>query len=168
MTRQTIESRILGKRRPPADPIDVEFPVEAADDTYVAACLNGLRPARDVLPTVALAEALGPAGLRRLREADGIAVVVEVPSPDWIPGIELALRSLTDFAHICCRSGASRTQDRPTEGNEKVGRLLSDGARVAGVSQSPARYLPATLVASADLYVRIGPISWPTCAGRRR
>lgn len=29
---------------------------------------------------MALAEALGPAGLRRLREANGIAVVVEVPT----------------------------------------------------------------------------------------
>lgn len=159
MTRQTIKSRILGKRRPPKDPVDVEFPVEAADDDYVAACLNGLRPARDVLPTVALSEALGPAGLRRLKGANGIAVVVEVPSADWIPGIELALQSLSDFAYICCRSGASRTQDKTTEGNERVGRLLSDGARVAGVSQSPSRFLPATLVASADLYVRIGPIS---------
>lgn len=33
MTRQTIKGRILGKRRPPKDPVDVEFTADAADDS---------------------------------------------------------------------------------------------------------------------------------------
>lgn len=74
-TPKSIASRIIGRRRPPRDPATIEYPAEAADDSYVAACLGGLRPARDILPTVALTDVLGPAGLRRLREEAGIAVV---------------------------------------------------------------------------------------------
>lgn len=33
MTRQTIKSRILCKRRPPKNPVDAEWPADAADDS---------------------------------------------------------------------------------------------------------------------------------------
>ncbi|MBA9071565.1 hypothetical protein FHR71_005351 [Methylobacterium sp. RAS18] len=159
MTKQKPKDRLFRNRRPPIDPVDVEFPEDAADDAFVGACLAGRRPARDTLARAALAEALGPAGIRRLRANAGIALVVEVPAPDWVSHVEMALRDICDFAHVVTRAGASRSLDKPTEGNDKVGRLLSEGARVAGVSQAPQRYLPASLVVAADLYVRLGPPS---------
>ncbi|WP_411902310.1 AAA family ATPase [Methylorubrum thiocyanatum] len=164
MTQDTPKQRLVGRRRPP--PIDALDPLDpldgqtyAADDTLLVACIGGLRPARHTLPRAALAEALGAAGLRRLREGAGLALVVEVPSPDWATHVEAALRELCEWACIWTRVGASRSQDKTTEGNDRVGRLLGEGARVAGVSQAPTRYLPATLVAAADLYVRLGPPS---------
>lgn len=159
MTKSTPQDRLVRNRRPPRDLVDVEFPEDAADDAFVGACLDGLRPARDTLARAALAEALGPAGLRRLRADSGLALVVEVPAPDWVSHVEAALRDICDFAHVVSRTGASRSLDKPTEGNDRVGRLLSEGARVAGVSQAPQRYLPAALVAAADLHVRLGPTS---------
>ncbi|GJE27529.1 AAA family ATPase [Methylobacterium organophilum] len=166
MTTDTPKQRLVGRRRPPPDidPLDPLDPLDgqtyaATDDSLLAACIGGLRPARHTLPRAALAEALGAAGLRRLREGGGFALVVEVPSPDWATHIEAALRELSEWAFIWTRTGASKSQDKTTEGNDRVGRLLSEGARVAGVSQAPTRYLPATLVAAADLYVRLGPPS---------
>lgn len=170
MTQDTPKQRLVGRRRPP--PIDALDPLDpldghtyaASDNTLLAACIGGLRPARDTLARAALAEALGPAGIRRLRANTGIAVIVEVPAPDWVTHVEAALRDVCDFAHIASHSGASRSLDKPTEGNARIGRLLSEGARVAGVSQAPQRYLPASLVAAADLYVRLGPPSNRTIA----
>jgi hypothetical protein len=93
MTKDTPKQRLVGRRRPP--PIDALDPLDpldgqtyAADDTLLAACIGGLRPARHTLPRAALAEALGAAGLRRLREGAGLALVVEVPSPDWATHVD--------------------------------------------------------------------------------
>ena len=140
----------------PFDHLDgIHDPADDADTTYVTACLAGGREARDVLPLFALIDALGPAGLRRLQAPEGLALVVQVPGPEWAPRIETVLRGLTQIAHIFVRSGASKAE-RPSEGNEKAGSLLSQGAKVAGISHSPDRYLPATLVQCADLFVRVG------------
>ncbi|KQQ11826.1 hypothetical protein ASF53_16830 [Methylobacterium sp. Leaf123] len=147
----------------PHDVADIDgpadHPADHADDAYVRAALAGLRSARDVLPVAALLEALGPAGLRRLREPGGLAVVVQIPSPDWAPHIDLAIREFSAFAYAFVRIGSQRNLDRPSEGNDKAASLLAEGARVLGISQAPERYLPASLVAGADLLVRIGPPS---------
>lgn len=70
MTSDTPKQRLVGRRRPP--PIDALDPLDgqtyaASDAPLLAACLGGLRPARHTLPRAALAEALGAAGIRRLR-----------------------------------------------------------------------------------------------------
>ncbi|MGW9820275.1 cell division protease FtsH [Methylorubrum extorquens] len=165
MTTDTPKQRIVGQRRPHLDPVDpfdtvdAHASAEAVDGSLLADCLGGLRPARYTLARAALAEALGAAGVRRLRESAGLALVVEVPSPDWVTQVETALHDLCEWSCIYARTGASRTLDKPSEGNDKASRLLGEGARVAGVSQAPTRYLPSTLVAAADLYVRLGPPS---------
>ncbi|TNC11691.1 AAA family ATPase [Methylobacterium terricola] len=135
------------------------FPADDAQTPYVRHGLAGLRAAREVLPGAALLEALGPAGLRRLRGPGGLAVVVEVPTADWCQHVGSALRDIVPFVHVEVRDGSSKTQHKPSEGNDKVARLLCEGARVAGVSHAPERYLPEALVAAADLVIRIGPPS---------
>ncbi|KQP32948.1 hypothetical protein ASF27_17070 [Methylobacterium sp. Leaf102] len=129
-------------------------PADDFDTVYVQAGLTGCQDARDALPAAALLDALGPAGLRRIQGNGGLALVVEVPAPDWGARIELALLDLGPFAQVMVRNGASRSE-RPTEGNSNVSAVLSRGARIAGISPAPARYLPATLVQAADLVVRI-------------
>ncbi|CAO4164075.1 AAA family ATPase [Methylorubrum populi] len=142
------------KRRQAEHPAD-EFGTLPNDDTFASARTDGLRPACDTLPMIALAEALGPAGVRRLREDAGLALVVEVPSADWAHHIELALRQLCEWAHVYVRTGASRSFDKPSNGSDHVGNLLGAGARVAGISQAPTRYLPSALVAAADIHARV-------------
>lgn len=138
------------------DLLDGRFPADDADSTFVREGLGGRHDARQVLPMAALLEALGPAGIRRVQTGGDLAVVVEIPNAAWAPGVENALRALTPFQHIVTRTGAARTTDRPTEGNATIASKLSAGLRVAGISQDPRRYLPATLIQAADLYVRIG------------
>lgn len=104
--------RIAEKAKAVADDLDAIHPADDANTTYVQVSLRGHRPARDVLPTAALLEALGPAGLRRLQSPAGLGLIVQVPGPDWVPHIELALRGITSFAHIFARNGSSKTQDR--------------------------------------------------------
>lgn len=144
------------------DPISQ--PADDAAPSYVEACLGGSRDTRDVLPLIALLDALGPAGLRRIRAQPGLGLVVQVPSPDWAVPVETALRGLADFAEIIARTGKSKSYDTPVEGNPKVSRLLSGGAKVAGICHAPERHLPAALVQGADLVVRIGPVSNRTIA----
>ena len=138
------------------DLLDGRFPADDANTTYVREGLAGRHDARDVLPMAALLEALGPAGIRRLQGNGDLAAVVEIPNAAWAPGVEAALRDLGRFQYITTRTGASRTTDRPTEGNATIAQKLSQGGRVAGISQAPTRYLPATLIQAADLFVRIG------------
>ena len=90
--------------------LDAFDPVDPAGSTYAQACLAGARRARDVLPAAALLEALGPAGVRRLRAPGGLGLVVQVPGPDWAHHVELALRGLADFAHVFVRTGASKSE----------------------------------------------------------
>lgn len=137
---------------------DDRHPADDFDTVYVQAGLAGRQDARDALPVAALLDALGPAGLRRVQGHGALALVIEVPAPDWGSRVELALRDLGSFAQVIVRMGASRSE-RPTEGNGNVSAVLSRGARIAGISPAPARYLPATLVQAADLFVRIGPPS---------
>lgn len=122
-----------------------------ADLAYEDACPGGGRDARDVLLLAALIHSFGPAGLRRLQSRKGLAIVIQIPGPEWVPGVALALRGLTPIAKILARTGAHRSQDKPTEGNDRVAMLLAQGAKVAGVSHPPECYLPTTLVGAADL-----------------
>ena len=149
----------------PLDLPDDRYPADDFDHVHVQAGLAGRTDARDALPLAALLDALGPAGLRRVQGRDGLALVIEVPAPDWGTRVEMALRDLGAFAEITVKSGASRTQDKPSEGNGVVSAVLSRGGRIAGISPAPARYLPATLTQAADLVVRIGPPSNRVIAG---
>lgn len=141
------------------DDAGLHFPADDAGKPYVKARLEGRSPARDVLPVIALLDALGPAGVRRLQAPKPLALVIQVPGADWCAHVEGALRDIADFAHVVVRDGVSRHANRQTEGNDLVARRLAEGARVAGICHAPERYLPETLLAAADMVVRIGPPS---------
>jgi SpoVK/Ycf46/Vps4 family AAA+-type ATPase len=82
------------------------------------------------------------------------------PVRDYL--VELA--AFVDFS----RDGSLRSKHVPTEGNDEVSKELARGSRVIGVSQAPERLLPATLMASADIIVRIVPPSAATIANAMR
>ena len=103
------------------------------------------------LATVLIQDALSPRDAERIGQRNGLAMVVAVPGPDWVTPVAHALYGLGIWSEFLKRSGASRSADKPENGNDTVSRALAQGQNVCGVSQSPERYLPAALVAVADI-----------------
>ena len=113
------------------------------------------RPATETLAIFALEAALSPAQRRRIAVDPAFALIVQVPAADWVEPVRDACTRFAEWGFVAARSGASRSEDRPDRGNDRVASSLSRGDRVLGVSQSPARFLPSALLAAADLHVRL-------------
>lgn len=107
------------------------------------------------LADAALAAALTPDTVARLRGNEALAVLVRVPGSSWVAPIEGAIRRLNDRARIVARDGSNRTAHRADFGNGEVARQLAKGEAVVGIAPSPS-ILPRTLAAAADLTVEIG------------
>jgi cell division protease FtsH len=122
-----------------------------------------LNDANMALVEAALEAATTPQIRRRLKRGRRLAIVVAVPSAGWVKPVRCALNTLSpseDFS----RDGSQRTKHLPTEGNDEVANALSRGLRVIGVSQAPDRLLPAILLASADIFIRVAPPNTATVA----
>lgn len=127
-------------------------------EDIVAPRLMTVRRRRDAIETLALFSleaTLGRSALRRIATAGSLAMVVEVPSADWIEPIRTACHALAEWDDTLARSGSSKSEDRPDRGNDRVAKSLARGKRVLGVSQACDRYLPSALVQAADLRVRL-------------
>ncbi|TXM73740.1 AAA family ATPase [Methylobacterium sp. WL69] len=115
-----------------------------------------IRSSRFTLARHALNEAMTSAQHVRMLRFGGAGVVIEVPSPDWIPAMRMAAEKVCSWHHVFCRAGVSKSSENPSVGNTEVADFLGAGGRVLGISQSPAQYLPSALVAAADVRIRIG------------
>jgi cell division protease FtsH len=99
-----------------------------------------------------------PAIRRRLHGNEAMAVVVEVPGATWVKAVEEyfdAIRS-EDWATFA-RDGSTKHRDKATIGNDEVARKVSAGRRVVGIAANPAAILPHTLLAAADVTIKIAP-----------
>ncbi|MCJ2009582.1 AAA family ATPase [Methylobacterium sp. J-092] len=132
----------------------VEFPEDELLDDRSHALPDGLKGPHDTLASLAVAKALKGSDLRRIRKR-GVAVVVEIPTADIAAEVELVIRGLGDFGYVFNRTGTAPRQDKPTEGNQHVAAHLGSNDAVLGISTAPERYLPSTLVASADVRVTV-------------
>lgn len=113
-------------------------------------------PSFDVSTLLAMAllqDAMRRPDLERIKGRAGLAVVVSVPGPDWVEPVARALRRAGDWGELAKRNGSARMQDRPDVGCDSVADTLASGLNVVGVSNAPERYLPANLVALADIRV---------------
>ncbi len=115
------------------------------------------RPDPAVLAGILVEDALTAEQRRMLTSPDGVALVVKVPSVDWSDAVADALRGVTSFSDMLLRSGASRTTDKPDQGNDRVSGRLARGLRVCGISVAPEQYLPSALVAGADVRLDLAP-----------
>lgn len=113
------------------------------------------RDAIETLATFSLEATLKRGMLRRIAKARSFAMVVEVPSSEWIVPVRTACNALASWDEIISRSGSNKTEDRPDKGNDRVATMLARGHRVLGVSQACDRYLPSALVQAADVRVRV-------------
>lgn len=130
-----------GEKRP--KPPTTDYPVE------------GYASPQEVIAEAAVRAAMPTAMLRRITSRRAIAVIVEVPDASWAADVEQAIVGFASFGATFTRVGKSKANDRPDQGNAKVAACLGFGDRVLGISQSPDLYLPSSLVAAADIRIKI-------------
>ncbi|UPJ53409.1 AAA family ATPase [Bradyrhizobium sp. 200] len=94
---------------------------------------------------------------RRWEGRRAMAVVLQVPSPSWVEPVKVFFRATFGNGwSIIARDGTNRLEDKASVGNQAVAKTLSEGRSVAGIAAS-TQILPATLVASADMNLRMLP-----------
>ena len=126
-----------------------------ADDPDDADAFDARLAVGTELPRAMLLDAL-PKGLRRrLDRHEPVALTITVPGPDWCDAVSGAVTEMWSSAEIFSRTGASRSEHKPSSGNGDVATALIEGRPVVGVSQDVARFLPSSLVASADAHIVI-------------
>lgn len=104
--------------------------------------------------------AISPELARQLRHAQALAVVVRVPTSQWMePTVRHFASNFGPRWLIERYEGPVRTYGAAEDARE-VASLLSDGQCVAGIAASAAR-LPSALTATADFTVRIDPATGP-------
>ena len=107
------------------------------------------------LPRAMLLDALPKGMRRRLDRHEAVALTITVPGPDWCDAISGAVTEMWSSAEIFSRTGSSRSEHKPSSGNGDVATALIEGRPVVGVSQDVTRFLPSSLVASADAHIVI-------------
>ncbi|WP_164938236.1 AAA family ATPase [Bradyrhizobium guangzhouense] len=106
----------------------------------------------------ALRRATTAADRRRiLRDPRPAVVVITVASSAWIETVERYLNGIKRDWFVVARSGADR-QHTANVGNEGVAKALLRGQSVIGVAADPARQLPRTLTAAADVQIELGDL----------
>ena len=105
-----------------------------------------LHATRYLLARHIIEDALTPGDRRKLHSEDGVALIIAVPSDEWIAPIRIACLSVCGWSLILCG---------PEAGYEDslIADRLSSGGRVLGIAQSPDLVLPRTLVAAADVRI---------------
>ena len=154
----------------------------SADHDAVDDSLSGDSDLPDGEPDLWLPRAVDPArvaarlAVQRALAEQGVdvdsltgAIIIEVPSPDWVSPVSMAWRDIAKVPSK--RTSSSRTGDievrpgawmvvdadgsgsrhRPKYENEQVAESLWQGQSVLGVSHAPDRLLPADLLRAADL-----------------
>ncbi|MFC6791752.1 ATP-binding protein [Methylobacterium komagatae] len=134
---------------------DLTYFRDDAEDGEAVLGRRGRRvPSIDTLALFALEEAIPAADRRRIARAKSFALVIEVPSAEWVEPVRAACMTLGNWPVVYARTGATR-EDRPDRGNDAVARRLAEGGRVLGVAQACDRHLPSALVGAADGRYRI-------------
>ena len=108
-------------------------------------------PAYDTFAEAVLLEAIPPDLMKRIEGDEPLALLVSVPSEDWLLPIESALGDLRSWDHVVIPTASSRK--RP--GSIDCARMLARGLSVAGVAVAPERQLPTALLTAADARISI-------------
>lgn len=105
-----------------------------------------LFPACDILAEDLLHAAIPAAVMARLDDEPGFALVVTVPSIDWIDPVAEAVKELRHWDDVI--EGEASPRKRPGSGS--VAKALGRGCSIAGIASAPERQLPAALLSAAD------------------
>jgi cell division protease FtsH len=129
---------------------------DRADDEQAEKRAARDHDARRAIVLSALKAATTPAIRRRLHGGQALTVVVEVPSSDWVKGIEDYFNSIRSEDWVTfARDGSNKSRDKAGVGNSEAATKISAGRRVIGIAANPKVILPAVLQAAADVTIRI-------------
>jgi cell division protease FtsH len=107
---------------------------------------------RSAIVREALDAAIGDENrIRLLQDTRPLAVVIQVPSRQWISPVKRLLEEHKRGWYIVARTGESKTEHSPSFGNKEVADALAEGRTVVGVATHPDMYLPATLLTAVDI-----------------
>lgn len=117
------------------------------DDELVMTTLRReLLNSREALAAVALGRALGTAGRRLLERRKAAAILITVPSAEWVDPIEGAVRAIHPQVKFV------ETHEKPSQKKDagKVAAFaIAAGQTVVGVSNDPDALLPGIMVSAA-------------------
>ncbi len=122
----------------------------APDEDLANSCV------RMILAMTLVQDALSPAERERIAQPAGTALVVAVPGPDWVEPVAQALSRIGNWG-ITFRRKGGKTSETALTGSDETANVLGHGLNALGVSQEPDRYLPASLVATADIRIDLRP-----------
>jgi cell division protease FtsH len=130
----------------PADDVD------AREET-----LTNARSPREALVAGAVATATSPAVKDALRRPFAQALVVSVPSADWIDPLKQFFENRAFGRKWTCvaRDGSDRRYHKPAAGNAEVASDLAAGRSVVGIAVSPEQVLPSTLIGASDVRIAV-------------
>ncbi|CAO4145435.1 ATP-dependent zinc metalloprotease FtsH [Methylorubrum aminovorans] len=111
---------------------------------------------RMILAMTLVQDALTAAERERIAQPSGTAMVVSVPGPDWVEPIAQALTRIGRWG-ITFRRKGGKMAEKPDTGSDETANVLGNGLNALGVSHEPARYLPASLSATADICIDLQP-----------
>lgn len=108
-----------------------------------------------LLPRALLESVIGMDGMKRLHDEKRFCANIKVPGADWAAPMFAFLKPWGwDFAHVrTVPLRGSQLQDDTT--SQQAMATLSGGGRVLGISQDPARHLPASMRSSADMSIAL-------------
>lgn len=106
-------------------------------------------PAHQTLAEAALYAAIPPELMERIDDEASLALIVTVPSADWVEPTVEALGSLREWNEILVPH--INAKKRPA--SDVCARKLAKGESVVGVAVAPERQLPPSLITAADARV---------------
>jgi cell division protease FtsH len=160
-------SRLAARHRQDAaaehgrDDAEFDLPPQDADDDGGEMSSVGSRTVKhdpgEMLVAVAVSAAITPEIEETLKGQSPQALVVSVPTSDWIIPIKDYFEGQAFGMKWSCiaRDGSDRTRHKPSVGNREVASDLAAGRSVVGIAVAPERLLPATLIAAADLRIAV-------------
>ncbi|MCJ2050264.1 ATP-binding protein [Methylobacterium sp. J-070] len=100
--------------------------------------------------------ALTNATRRRLAGRNGLAMLLEAPTPAWVAPLRHALNSLGSWYHLESRDGTTRHKRKPDDGGDELTAMLAAGKRVAVICHAPDQHVPPAFIAAAEMRLRPG------------
>ncbi len=129
---------------------DLAQPAGDVDDTSPAVIFPP--SSKRVLPAAALHHCTTPAQRRRISGKRSTALIVRVPSSAWVAPVIDLLKARCHWDSVVDGTPPVR---KTSDVSAAVSSALARGGRVLGVSPDPDRYLPAALLAAADIRLDI-------------
>ncbi|WP_162783606.1 AAA family ATPase [Devosia naphthalenivorans] len=117
---------------------------------------------RDSIVDVALSRAIPSALFRDLKAGKPLALIVCVPSAQWVAPVAEAIEEMTPKGTLLVQgTEVPKTGNAQAfaDKNSTIARRLSAGKIVVGISHEPSRRLPQTLVSAAGQTIVVSPLS---------